>query len=311
MSLYGSRTMTSIHSCCPAVLRDEGTAPDILRRWLNEASFVLAGIGAGFSASAGLNYLDENFFRTCFPAHAASGIRSAWEAVGRYWDPVPGKETEYWGYWARHIHVMRYEPPCLPAYADLANVIRKKDWFILSTNADGQTHKTGLDETRIFTPQGDYSLFQCSLPCREEVWNNRKEVERMLERMPDPLHIREQDVPRCPHCGRLAVPNLRKDDSFVDTLYREGHPRYRAFLDRALEDPGRLLLLELGVGFNTPGIIRLPFERLAETTAARLIRLNLKDAALSEKIGDNGVGLALDAAVLRRISHETNIGKFD
>lgn len=149
-----SRTMTSIHSCCPAVLRDEGTAPDILRRWLNEASFVLAGIGAGFSASAGLNYLDENFFRTCFPAHAASGIRSAWEAVGRYWDPVPGKETEYWGYWARHIHVMRYEPPCLPAYADLANVIRKKDWFILSTNADGQTHKTGLDETRNFYTAG-------------------------------------------------------------------------------------------------------------------------------------------------------------
>lgn len=132
----------------------------------------------------------------------------------------------------------------------------------------------------------------------------------MLERMPDPLHIREQDVPRCPHCGRLAVPNLRKDDSFVDTLYREGHPRYRAFLDRRLRIPGRLLLLELA-WVNTPGIIRLPFERLAETTAARLIRLNLKDAALSEKIGDNGVGLALDAAVLRRISHETNIGKFD
>ena len=93
---------------------------------------------------------------------------------------------------------------------------------------------------------------------------------------------------------------------------REGHPRYRAFLDRAHEDPGRLLLLELGVGFNTPGIIRLPYDRLAETTAARLIRLNLKDAARSEKIGDNGGGLALDAAaVLRRISHETNIGKFD
>ena len=90
----------------------------------------------------------------------------------------------------------------------------------------------------------------------------------MLERMPDPLYIREQDVPRCPHCGRLAVPNLRKDDNFVDTLYRKGHPRYRAFLDRALEHPWRLLLLELGVGFNTPGIIRLPFERLAETTGS-------------------------------------------
>lgn len=294
--------MKFMKGSCPAMPPEagDGKGTELLRRWLDEAPVVLVGMGAGFSASAGLNYLDQDFFHAHYPAHAAIGIRNAWEGAGRYWDPMPGRETEYWGYWARHISVMRYEPPCLPAYADLAEVLRPRDYFILSTNADGQAHKMGLDKARIFTPQGDYSLFQCSLPCREEVWDNRAEVERMLTRMPDPLHIREEDVPRCPHCGRLAVPNLRKDDTFVDKLHLEGYPRYRAFLDRALQAPEKLLLLELGVGFNTPGVIRLPFERLAETAGVRLARLNLTEAAIPKRLGANGLGLALDAAAVLR-----------
>lgn len=293
--------MTFIRDTCPDALPD-GTFT--LRNWLDEATFVLVGMGAGFSASAGLNYLDEDFFRAHYPAHVSAGIRNAWEGVVRHWDLIPGKEREYWGYWARHISVMRHEPPCLPAYADLAALIRDKDWFILSSNADGQSYKMGLDEGRIFTPQGDYSLFQCSLPCREEVWDNREAVRRMLDHMPDPLHVREEDIPRCPYCGRLAVPNLRKDDSFVDKLRLEGYPRYLAFLERALEDTEHLLLLELGVGFNTPGVIRLPFEQIAERSGACLARLNLTDAALPGHLGAKGLSLECDAAaVLRHLRH--------
>ena len=292
--------MRSTQNYSPASDADIKRAADTLRRELHDARFVLVGIGAGFSASAGLNYMDEDFFRRHFPAHAATGLHSAWEAVVRYWDIMPGRECEYWGYWARHIKTMRLDPPCLPAYAALAELIRDEDWFILSTNADGQAGKMGLDPSRIFTPQGDYSLFQCSLPCREEVWDNRRQVLDMIERMPDPLHIREEDIPRCPHCGRVAVPNLRKDDTFVDALYHEGYPRYRAFLERALESPGELLLLELGVGFNTPGIIRLPFEQFAERACARLIRLNLTEAGIPEKLEGRGMGFAVDAAAVLR-----------
>lgn len=95
-------------------------------------------------------------------------------------DITPDTRLAYWGYWARHIRVMRYEPPALPPYVDLARLLRGRDWFIASTNADGQARKLGLDEARIYTPQGDYALFQCALPCREQVYDNRAFVDAML-----------------------------------------------------------------------------------------------------------------------------------
>ena len=186
---------------------------------------------------------------------------------------------------------------------DLARLLRGRDWFIASTNADGQARKLGLDEARIYTPQGDYALFQCALPCREQVYDNRAFVDAMLAPLGEgDTLIREEDVPRCPHCGRFLVPNLRKDEHFVDALHREGYPRYRDFLERAAG--GRLLLLELGVGFNTPGIIRYPFEHLTEKfPAVRLARINLTQAAVPPRLGDRALGLACDiGATLRRLA---------
>lgn len=274
-----------------------------LAAWLDEAEHVLVGVGAGLSASAGLNYAAPDFFRRHFPAHAALGLRTAWEAATGFWDITPATRRAYWGYWARHIQVMRYEPPALPPYADLARLLRGRDWFVISTNADGQIRKLGLDETRLYTPQGDYALFQCALPCREEVFDNRKFIDAMLASMgEDDTLIRNEDVPHCPHCGRFLVPNLRKDEHFVDALHREGHPRYRDFLERVAG--GRLLLLELGVGFNTPGIIRYPFERLTEKfSAARLVRVNLTEAAVPPRLGHRALGLGGDiGAVLKRLA---------
>ena len=281
-------------------------SPESLERlavWLDEAEYVLVGMGAGLSASAGLNYVDPDFFRRHFPAHAALGLRPVWEAVTGFWDITPDTRLAYWGYWARHIRVMRYEPPALPPYVDLARLLHGRDWFIASTNADGQARKLGLDEARIYTPQGDYALFQCALPCREQVYDNRAFVDAMLAPLGEgDTLIREKDVPRCPHCGRFLVPNLRKDEHFVDALHREGYPRYRDFLERAAG--GRLLLLELGVGFNTPGIIRYPFEHLTEKfPAVRLARINLTQAAVPPRLGDRALGLACDiGAALRRLA---------
>lgn len=297
--------MPSINPCFEPL---PGVSPETLTRlaaWLAEADHVLVGMGAGLSASAGLNYVDPDFFRRHFPAHAALGLRTAWEAATSFWDITPDTRLAYWGYWARHIKVMRHEPPALPPYVDLARLLRGRDWFIVSTNADGQARKLGLDETRIYTPQGDYALVQCALPCREEVYDNRHLIETMLAHMGEgDTLIREEDIPRCPHCGRFLVPNLRKDEHFVDALHCEGYPRYRDFLERAVG--GRLFLLELGVGFNTPGIIRYPFEHLTEKfSGVRLARVNLSRADVPPRLGDRALGLAGDiGAVLRRLAEE-------
>lgn len=262
--------------------------------WLDAADAILVGMGAGLSASAGLNYTDPDFFRRHFPAHAAVGLRTAWQAATSFWDITPDNRQAYWGYWARHIQVMRYEPPALRPYVDLARLLRGRDWFIASTNADGQVHKLGLDKSRIYTPQGDYALFQCAWPCREEVYDNKPYIDAILAHMEEnDVLAREEDIPLCPRCGRFLVPNLRKDDHFVDALHRAGYPAYRDFVTRAAS--GRLVLLELGVGFNTPGIIRYPFEYLAEQhPGVRLVRINLSEAAVPPHLGDRAVGLALD-----------------
>lgn len=286
-----------------------GLAPEDKKRvldWLDAADSVLVGMGAGLSASAGLNYTDPDFFRRHFPAHAALGLRTAWQAATSFWDVTPDNRRAYWGYWARHIQVMRYQPPALEPYKDLARLLRGRDWFILSTNADGQVHKLGLDEKRLYTPQGDYALFQCALPCREEVYDDKPFIDAILAHMAEEeVLARDEDVPLCPHCGRLLVPNLRKDDHFVDALHRQGYPGYRDFVRRTAS--GRLLLLELGVGFNTPGIIRYPFEYLTEQHPdIRLVRINLTEAAVPPRLGDRALGLGLDiGAVLADLAAES------
>lgn len=201
---------------------------------------------------------------------------------------------------------MRLDPPCLPAYAALAELIRDEDWFILSTNADAQAGKMGLDPSRIFTPQGDYSLFQCSLPCREEVWDNRRQVLDMIERMPDPLHIREEDIPRCPHCGRVAVPNLRKDDTFVDALYHEGYPRYRAFLERALESPGELCCWNSASVSILPELYVCPSSSL-RNGPVRVLSVESHGSGYSRKAGRTGHGIRRGCGRRAARSMETSI----
>lgn len=259
---------------------------ELARAILDEADAILIGAGAGLSAAAGLLYLDAPTFREWFPGYAERyGLRCIYEAAFFEFPTV----EEHYAYWARHIRTIRYRFPAGKPYLDLEAIVSRRDHFALTTNVDGQFVKAGFAPERVLTPQGDYAYFQCSAPCSDELYRNETTIEAMLSGIPpDAMAIRTRDVPRCPRCGRLLEPNIRKSAAFVESPWMRKREDMDAFL--AAAKGGRLVLLELGVGFNTPGIIRFPFERLAamgeETT---LIRVNRDEIAAVEALSTRGM----------------------
>jgi NAD-dependent SIR2 family protein deacetylase len=252
----------------PACFRAE---VDRARALLDAADSILIGAGAGLSAAAGLLYLDTPIFREWFPGYADRyGLRCIYEATFFEFPTV----EEHYAYWARHIRTVRYRFPAGKPYLDLRAIVAERDRFALTTNVDGQFVKAVFAPERVLTPQGDDAYFQCSGPCSDELSRNETAIEAMLAGIPpDAMAIRTQDVPRCPHCGRLLEPNIRKSDAFVGSPWMPKLEAMNAFL--AAAKGRRLVLLELGGGCNTPGIIRFPFERLAATReGTALIRVN-------------------------------------
>ncbi|ULQ60980.1 Sir2 silent information regulator family NAD-dependent deacetylase [Brucepastera parasyntrophica] len=251
---------------------------DEVQEAIQTADRIIIGAGSGLSAAAGLLYMDFSTFRAWFPGyHEKYGIRYIYEAT---FYPFSTPEENF-AFWARHINKVRFEFPAGKPYLDLLSLIKEKNYFVLTTNVDSQFYKAGFDKERIWTPQGDYAFFQCSRPCSTELYGNELMVREMLANMEkDSFSIRTEDVPRCPHCGSLLEPNIRKGDNFVETPWMEKHTAFLDFINGAKQDS--LLLLELGAGFNTPGIIRYPFEQIAaKWKNARLIRINRDDAGLS------------------------------
>lgn len=262
---------------------------------IQNAGSVVVGVGSGLSAAGGLNYSDPRLLQKWFPEYAALGFHGLFDVAGRYWTLSQSKPERYWGYWAKHIWHIRYETKALPPYQELFRLLDGKSFFLCSTNVDGQLEKAGFPKEKIFAPQGDYALFQCSKPCSQEVYPNREQILSMVQNMPSPLEIRTEDIPLCPHCGAPLIPNLRCDDLFVEKPHLVSLPDYEAFLQKGKK--GRLVLLELGVGFNTPGIIRYPFERIVrEASGASLIRVNLDFAGIPKEITGRGLSFQDDIA---------------
>lgn len=262
---------------------------------IQAAESIVIGAGAGLSAAGGLNYADPALAQRWFPEYVAKGYATLLDIQGLYWYQAACRLESYWGYWARHIAHIRYETPLLAPYRDLYTLSRGKAVFIITTNVDGQMEKAGFDPAQIFAPQGDYALFQCSRRCSDEVYDNRDQIERMIAHMPTPTDIRTEDIPYCPRCGAPLCPNLRCDHRFAEERHMRRLPAYEQFLHDA--DGGRLLLLELGVGYNTPGIIRFPFEEMVRARPAwTLVRINRDDADVPADLGGRAVGVRMDLA---------------
>lgn len=262
---------------------------DRLGKALRDADTVLIGAGAGLSTAAGLTYSGERFQKHFADFAAKYGIRDMYSG-GFY--PFPSPE-EYWAWWSRHILVNRYDVPAGKPYLDLLRIVHDKDYFVLTTNVDHQFQLAGFDKAHLFYMQGDYGLWQCSKPCHQKTYDNEQAVRQMVSRQKD-MRIPSELVPRCPICGAPMTMNLRCDDSFVqDEGWYAARQRYNDFL-RAHKH-FRILLLELGVGFNTPGIIKLPFWRMtAENPKATYACLNLGEAFCLDEIGSQSICMDCD-----------------
>ena len=271
-----------------------------LKKALMEADAVVIGAGAGLSTSAGFVYSGERFEKYFFDF--ASGYRFADMYSGGFY-PY-GTQEEFWSYWSRYIWVNRYMDAPKPVYTDLLELVKDKDYFVITTNVDHCFQKAGFDKKRLFYTQGDYGLFQCSEPCHDKTYENEETVRAMVlsqgweigtdnelmlpEDAPLKMTVPTELLPKCPVCGKAMTMNLRSDNKFVeDEGWHRAAERYENYL-RA--HGGKILFLELGVGYNTPGIIKFPFWQMtAKNPEAVYACVNYGEAVCPEQIGDRSV----------------------
>nr|WP_305146195.1 Sir2 silent information regulator family NAD-dependent deacetylase [Bariatricus massiliensis] len=255
-----------------------------LKTEIETADAIVIGAGAGMSVSAGLTYNGERFKKYFSDFHDKYGISDMY-AGGFY--PYDTLE-EYWAWWSRHILVNRYEVSAGKPYSDLFSLVKDKEYFVLTTNVDHQFQLAGFDKTRLFYTQGDYGLWQCSEACHDKTYDNKEMVYRMASEQRD-MKIPAELVPKCPVCGRPMTMNLRCDDTFVqDEGWYAAAARYDDFIRRCEER--HVLFMELGVGGNTPGIIKYPFWKMtAKNPQAVFACVNYGEAVCPKEIACRSV----------------------
>lgn len=248
------------------------------------ADAIVIGAGAGLSTSAGFDYSGERFEKYFADFHKKYGITDMYSGGFYPFETL----NEYWAWWSRHILVNRYNAPVGKPYSDLLKAVSGKDYFVLTTNVDHRFQLAGFDKKRLFYTQGDYGLWQCSEPCCNETFDNENAVRTMVKEQCN-MKISDELIPRCPHCGKPMAMNLRRDDSFVqDEGWYTAAERYEEFIRRHRNL--HILFLELGVGFNTPGIIKYPFMQMtAENPKAIYACINMNEAYAPGEIADRAI----------------------
>ncbi len=260
-----------------------------LRDALGRADAVVVGAGAGLSTSAGFTYAGERFERLFGDFIATYGFADMYSA-GFYPFPTP---EERWAFWSRYIWHNRYEPAPKDTYGKLLRLLGDRDFFAITTNVDHQFQKAGFPKERLFYTQGDYGLWQCSVPCHAKTYDNYDVVRRMVEEQRD-MRVPSELVPVCPVCGEPMSMNLRADTTFVeDEGWHAAAARYTSFLEAHQE--GRVLYLELGVGANTPVIIKYPFWRYTYANPqATYACINYGEAFAHPDIADRSIPIDAD-----------------
>ena len=254
-----------------------------LKKAIEEADYVVIGAGAGLSTSAGFIYNGERFEKYFADFGKKYGFQDMYSG-GFYPYETP---EEMWAYWSKFIFVNRYMDAPKPVYDQLFTLVKDKDYFVITTNVDHCFQKAGFDKKRLFYTQGDYGLFQCSEPCCDETYENEQMVRDMVEQQKD-MKIPTELIPKCPHCGKPLTMNLRSDDKFVeDDGWHQAAERYENFLRTR---KGKILFLEMGVGYNTPVIIKYPFWQMtAKNPDATYACINYGEAVCPNEIKDQAI----------------------
>ena len=255
-----------------------------LKTALDEADAIVIGAGAGLSTSAGFTYNGERFHKYFADFEAKYGFHDMYSG-GFYPYATP---EEHWAYWSRYILINRYTDAPKPVYEELFRLVRDKDCFVITTNVDHCFQKAGFDKKRLFYTQGDYGLFQCSEPCCQETWDNEAVIRQMVAEQKD-MKIPPALIPRCPHCGKPLTMNLRSDDRFVeDEGWHAAAGRYANFL--RTREGQKILFLELGVGYNTPVIIKYPFWQMtAKNPRATYACINRGEVFCPDEIAERAI----------------------
>lgn len=269
-------TKKSTESCSQLIER--------LRTEISRADALVIGAGSGLSTSAGFTYSGERFQKYFKDFAEKYGIHDMYSG-GFY--PYASLE-EYWAWWSRHIYYNRYVDAPKPIYRKLSERVKEKDYFVLTTNVDHCFQKEGFDKKRLFYTQGDYGLWQCSGPCHQKTYDNEKIVLQMLKEQKD-MRIPSELVPHCPVCGKPMTMNLRCDNTFVqEDGWYAAKDRYTDFLRRCAGK--RVLYLELGVGANTPSIIKYPFWQMTmKNPQAVYVCINYGQAFAPGMIADRAI----------------------
>lgn len=250
-----------------------------IKQLIADSEAILIGAGAGLSTAAGFEYGGATFLKHFSYINKKYGYTDMYSAGFHNFS----SPEEMWGYWSKFIYLNRYQG-VKPLYVALYELFKDKNYFVLTTNVDHQFQLAGFDKNRLFYTQGDYGLFQCSLPCHKSTYDNIDIIKKMISSLDEDYKIPSTLIPTCPICGRQMSMNLRSDDTFVeDEGWHKGATRYVNFLKE--NEDKKLLLIELGVGFNTPGIIKYPFwQILSENKNAYLISINKGEAYVPRKI---------------------------
>ncbi len=246
-----------------------------VKKILKECDAIIIGLGSGISAAGGLDYLSEEVFKELYPKFYEMGYKYIFDAISDNWvcDINENNCYKYWEFWTRHIYNIRYSQDVLLPYKLLKDIVENKNYFVITTNCDGQSQKVFKD---VYAPQGDYSLFQCKVNCNNKVYNNKEYILSNLDNV--------KSIPKCT-CGEFLIPNLRADNFFCEEF---GQTNYEKYFDFVIKNKDKkLVLLELGVGFNTPGIIRFPFDKMSSLDNVTLIRVNNSNSNVESGFGLN------------------------
>lgn len=240
-----------------------------IKKIINDADCILIGAGSGLSSSAGLEYVGDSFKKNYQDFINKYNFQDLYTAT---FYPFSTQE-EKWAFWARLIKLNRFNKEPLKLYSDIYNLVKDKEYFVITTNVDGQFEKAGFNKEKIFATQGDYAYLQCENACHNKLYYDEELVENWIANTND-CKIPSNLIMKCPVCSENMDMNLRKDNYFVqDEKWYKQDKKYSEFLEKNKDK--NVVLLEFGAGFNTPGIIRFPFEQMIlENKNWTLVRFN-------------------------------------